>query len=103
MALWLVFVAVCFVGGNQAGLNESENDDTSIGEYGRSVALYNEGDFPEEPTENVIITARGGAFDKAAAIRAADDALARFRVHPEVARVDGPLEAPNGAALLVRI
>ena len=36
IAMWVVFVAVCFVGGNAAGLNEATARDQAIGEAGRA-------------------------------------------------------------------
>jgi RND superfamily putative drug exporter len=102
IALWVVFVAVCFIGGNAAGFNEATNDD-NIGEAGRASAIVDAGNFDDPAKDNVLITARSGALDQAAARRAAADATARMRALPEVASVDQPVPARNGAALLVPV
>ncbi len=71
IALWVVFVAVCFVGGNAAGLNEATDADQAIGEFGRAELIVDSGDFHDPAIENVLITARSGALDPAAAKAAA--------------------------------
>ena len=55
MAMWVVFVAVCFVGGSAAGLNEATGDD-NIGESGRASAIIDSGNFDRAASENVLIT-----------------------------------------------
>lgn len=102
MAMWVVFVAVCFVGGNAAGLNEGTGDD-DIGETGRAHAIVTAGDFDHPATENILITARGGQLDLAAANAAAGDARARLGGLAEVASVEDPVPAEDGSALLIPI
>src|SRR5690348_2430012 len=67
IALWVVFVAVCFVGGNAAGTVEATNRDQAIGESGRADVIVDDGHFDSPATESVLITARSGALDTAAA------------------------------------
>jgi RND superfamily putative drug exporter len=102
MGMWFVFVALCFVVGGAAGLNESDGDD-AIGESGRASTMYDEAKFDDPAVESIIVTARAGALDRAAADAAANDAIGRFRNRADVAKVDGPIPAPNGSALLVRV
>lgn len=102
MALWVVFVAVCFVGGNAAGFNEATDDD-HIGEAGRASAIVDSGNFDDPAKDNVLITARSGALDQAAAREAATDVTNRMRALPEVASVDDPIPSRDGSALLVTI
>jgi RND superfamily putative drug exporter len=102
MALWVVFVAVCFVGGNAAGFNEATNDD-NIGEAGRASAIVDSANFDDPAKDNVLITARSGALDQAAAQAAATEVTNRMRALPEVASVDKPIPAHNGKALLVPV
>ena len=102
MALWVVFVAVCFVGGNAAGFNEATDDD-HIGEAGRASAIVDSGNFDDPAKDNVLITARSGALDQAAAREAATDVTNRMRALPEVASVDEPVPSRDGSALLVTI
>ncbi|MCW3840730.1 MMPL family transporter [Micromonospora yasonensis] len=103
IALWVVFVAVCFVGGNAAGLNEATDEDQAIGEFGRAQQIVDSGGFHEPARENVLITPRSGALDPAAAKAAADDAAARLRQVDGVASVGTPLPSRDGNALLLPI
>lgn len=103
IALWVVFVAVCFVGGNAAGLNEATDDDQAIGEFGRAQLIVDSGGFHEPATENVLITPRTGTLDQAAAKAAADDATARLRQVDGVTSVGAPMPSRDGNALLVPI
>ncbi|MDG9674928.1 MMPL family transporter [Micromonospora sp. DH14] len=103
IALWAVFVAVCFVGGNAAGLNEATNGDQAIGEAGRASVIVDAGDFADPAVDNVLITSPGGALDQAAAKAAADDAAARLRTVAGVAGVGQPVTARDGSALLLPI
>jgi putative drug exporter of the RND superfamily len=102
IALWVVFVAVCFVGGNAAGFNEVNTDDT-IGEAGRAATIVDAGNFDDPAKDNVLITSRGGALDQAAARAAATDVTNRMHALPDVASVDEPTPARNGSALLVAV
>ncbi len=104
VALWVVFVAVCFVGGNAAGLTEATAEDMAVGESGRASVMIEQGRFADEPAvDNVLITARTGALDEAAATAAATDAATRLRTVPGVAGVGEPIPARDGSALLVPI
>src|SRR5690349_24444279 len=79
IALWVVFVAVCFVGGNSAGTREATAQDDAIGEAGRAYVMIEDGKFADEPAvDNVLITARSGKLDQAAARAAAGDAAAKL-------------------------
>jgi RND superfamily putative drug exporter len=102
MAMWVVFVAVCIVGGNAAGLNESTGDD-NIGETGRASAIIDSGTFERVATENVLITSPSGALDQGAADAAASDAARRLSALPEVASVGDPVPSSDGTALLLPI
>ncbi|MET8150462.1 MMPL family transporter [Actinoplanes sp. NPDC049668] len=104
LALWVVFVAVCFVGGNAAGLKEATAEDMAVGESGRASVMIENGAFGDEPAvDNVLITARGGTLDTAAATAAAKDAAAKLRGVPGVAEVGDPVPAHDGSALLLPI
>ncbi|BCJ53483.1 membrane protein [Actinoplanes sp. NBRC 14428] len=104
MALWVVFVALCFVGGNAAGLKEATAQDMSVGESGRAGVMMEKGKFGDEPAvENVLITARSGALDQRAAEAAAKTAAARLQGVPGVAKVGDPVPATDKSALLVPI
>jgi RND superfamily putative drug exporter len=104
IALWVVFVAVCFVGGSAAGTHEATAQDDAIGESGRAYVMIDEGRFADEPAvDNVLITARSGALDKAAAGRVAAEAAAKLSTVTGVAKVGEPIPANDGSALLVPI
>ncbi|MEU4237598.1 MMPL family transporter [Actinoplanes sp. NPDC026619] len=104
IALWVVFVAVCFVGGNAAGTHEATASDDAIGESGQAYVMIDDGKFADEPAvDNVLITARSGALDKQAANAAAKDAAARLGSVTGVAKVGEPIPATDGTALLVPI
>ncbi|MFI6255293.1 MMPL family transporter [Micromonospora zamorensis] len=103
LAMWAVFVAVCFVGGSAAGLNEATSGDQAIGETGRAGLIVDAADFDDPAVDNVLITSRGGALDEAAARAAADDAAARLRTVVGVASVGQPVTARDGSALLLPI
>ncbi|HEV2783208.1 MAG TPA: MMPL family transporter [Actinophytocola sp.] len=100
IGLWVVFVAACFAVGGMAGTNEATDADERIGESGRASAIHEEGNFHDPAKENVLITARDGTLDPAAAAAAADVAE-RMRQRPEVAGVGEPVPARDGSALLV--
>ena len=58
----------------------------------------------EQPaTEDVLITARHGTLDRAAAASAAGAVSDRMAALPEVAKVDPPATAKDGQALLVEV
>ena len=104
IALWVVFVAVCFVGGNAAGTQKATAEDDAIGESGRAYVMIDDGKFATEPAvENVLITARSGALDQAAARTAATDAAAKLRTVTGVANLGDPIPARDGSALLVPV
>jgi RND superfamily putative drug exporter len=101
MALWTVFVIACFVAGSAAGMRQATDSDTAIGEAGHADQIYHQGRFSDPATEDILITARGGRLDVAAATSAAADATSRMRGRTDVSKVEGPIPARNGAAMLV--
>ena len=104
VALWVVFVAVCFLGGNAAGLQEATAEDQAVGESGRAGVMIENGRFPDEPAvDNVLITSRSGPLDQSAAGAAATAAAAQLRAVPGVAGVGEPVKATDGSALLLPI
>src|SRR5215475_8001016 len=104
MLLWLVFVAACFMAGSVTGTRQDTNAATNLGESSRAQAIIESGHFaPPAAVENVLITARSGAFEPAAAAQAAETMTTRMSALPQVAAVDPPAAAPNGGALLVRV
>src|SRR5262245_3328327 len=90
IAMWIAFVAVCFVVGGAVGLNEA-NDDSGIGEAGRAEALYDQANFDDPAVENVLITSKSGPLDQAAATKAANDAIGKMTGRTDVTKVEGPI------------
>ncbi|MEV8515937.1 MMPL family transporter [Dactylosporangium sp. NPDC051484] len=103
IAFWVVFVAVCFVGGNMAGTVEATSRDQAIGESGRAGVIADDGHFDNPATESVLITARSGALDTDAAMRAATDVTAAMKALPEVEAVSDPLPSHDKTAVLVQV
>ncbi|MEV0808589.1 MMPL family transporter [Micromonospora sp. NPDC050200] len=103
IGLWVVFVAVCFVGGNAAGLVEASSADQAVGESGRAEMIITEGNFHDPAVENVLITPRAGSLDQAAAKSAAADAAERLRQVTGVASVGTAVPSRDGEALLLPI
>jgi putative drug exporter of the RND superfamily len=101
IGMWVLFVTLCFALGNAAGLHKTTDKDEAIGEAGRAGLIYDQGHFNESATENVLVTAKSGSLDQAAAKAAADDAANRMRARTDVTKVEGPIPAKNGQALLV--
>jgi RND superfamily putative drug exporter len=103
IALWLVFVSACIAIGNLSGLRTISEVDATPGQAGHAAKLVHDSGLSEPATEDVLITARSGTLDHAAAARAAHDVRSRMAVLPEVAKVDAPVTAKNGAAVLVEV
>jgi RND superfamily putative drug exporter len=103
IALWVVFVAVCFIGGNAAGSVEATNRDQAIGESGRADVFVDDGHFDNPAVESVLITARSGALNTDAANGAAADVAAAMKALPDVESVADPLPSHDNSALLVRV
>ncbi|MGI5236669.1 MMPL family transporter [Dactylosporangium sp. CA-139066] len=103
IALWVVFVAVCFIGGNAAGTVEATNRDQAIGESGRADVIVSDGHFENPAVESVLITARSGALNADAAGAAAADVAAAMKALPDVESVADPLPSHDKTALLVRV
>ena len=103
IGLWVVFVAVCFTAGGWVGTNEATDEDLGIGESGRATSIIAAGNFEEHATENVLITAKEGRLDQAAAQAAAADAAKRLGALEEVQEVGDPVPSRDGDALLMPV
>jgi RND superfamily putative drug exporter len=102
IALWTVFVALCFLVGSAAGVKELDIEQ-SFGESGRADQIVRSGEFPDPVTENVLITARSGQLDRVEADSAAATVTERMSARREVASVAPPVLSPAGDAVLVRL
>ncbi|MEU4617543.1 MMPL family transporter [Streptomyces umbrinus] len=102
---WLVFVVLCLVLGSAVGVNSAKTADYRVGEAGRAEAIAAEGQLERRSIEQVLISARSGALDEAAAKTAVEaaarDLTARFERLPEVESVAEPVLSGDGGILLV--
>ncbi|WP_097871278.1 MMPL family transporter [Streptomyces sp. rh34] len=103
IAGWFAFVALCLVAGIALGTNEATTKDFWVGEAGRAEATATEGGLERSPTERIMIRARSGELDVAAAGAAAQDVTARMRDLPEVESVAAPVRSKDGEVLLVSV
>ncbi|OEV27081.1 hypothetical protein AN219_23690 [Streptomyces nanshensis] len=100
---WLVFVVLCLGTGIAVGTNSATTEDFRIGEAGRAEAIAAEGGVQRKPVEQVLLSARSGDLDEAAAKDAARDLTARMSRLPEVERVAPPRMSAGGDVLLVEV
>ncbi|MBC2877833.1 MULTISPECIES: MMPL family transporter [Streptomyces] len=103
IAGWLAFVVLCLGVGIAVGTNSATTEDYRVGEAGRAEAMAAEGHLERRPTEQVLISARAGALDRAAADAAARDVAARMAKLPEVEKAAAPRAAKDGRALVVEV
>ncbi|MGX1955068.1 MMPL family transporter [Streptomyces anulatus] len=103
IAGWFAFVVLCLVAGIALGTNEATTKDFWVGEAGRAEATATEGGLERSPTERIMIRARSGELDTAAAGAAAQDVTERMRDLPEVQSVAAPVRSKDGEVLLVSV
>ncbi|MGC4746946.1 MMPL family transporter [Micromonospora sp. DT201] len=101
--LWVAFVLVALIGGSATGLKTAGVADTGAGDSGRAAVIVDEAGFEDPGVENVLITARAGTLDQAAANAAAAKVIQVMQGQAEVAKVDQPVPAPDNSALLVSV
>ncbi|MFF5551438.1 MMPL family transporter [Streptomyces olivaceoviridis] len=100
---WLVFVGVCLGVGGAVGTHSATTADYRVGEAGRAEAMAAEGHLERLPTEQVLISARSGPLDRAAARGAAEELTSRMERLPEVAGVDAPVWSGDRRTLMVAV
>ncbi|MFD0037824.1 MMPL family transporter [Streptomyces anulatus] len=103
IAGWFAFVVLCLVAGIALGTNEATTKDFWVGEAGRAEATATEGGLERSPTERIMIRARSGELDMAAAGAAARDVTERMRGLPQVESVAAPVRSKDGEVLLVSV
>jgi RND superfamily putative drug exporter len=103
IVLWLVFVAGCVLVGQSVGLHQVSTLDTGTGQSNRADHLLHDAGLTSPAAENVLITARSGSLNSAAAHATATDVTARLSRLPEVASVAAPRRSVDGTALLVPV
>ncbi|MER5795489.1 MMPL family transporter [Streptomyces sp. NPDC001980] len=100
---WLVFVVLCLAVGSAVGTHSATTADYRVGEAGRAEAMAAQGHLERRSTEQVLISARSGPLDRAAAEAAAQDLTARMKRLPEVAGVADPLLSGDRRILMVEV
>ncbi|MFF4950491.1 MMPL family transporter [Streptomyces chattanoogensis] len=103
VAVWLAFVVLSLGVGSAMGTHKATADDYRTGEAGRAETMAAEGQLGHEPVEQVMISARSGPLDRAAAEGAVRDITDRMRRLPEVKRVAPPVRSADGGTLRVEV
>ncbi|MFG2138921.1 MMPL family transporter [Streptomyces sp. NPDC048650] len=103
LAVWLAFVVLSLGVGIAMGNHNATGDDYRTGEAGRAETMAAQGHLDHEPVEQVMISARPGAPDPAAAGAAVRDITARMRKLSEVKRVAPPVRSADGHTLRVEV
>lgn len=103
VAVWLAFVVLSLGVGSAMGTHKATADDYRTGEAGRAETMAAEGHLGHEPVEQVLISARSGPLDRAAADAAVRDITDRMRRLPEVKRVAPPVRSADGGTLRVEV
>jgi RND superfamily putative drug exporter len=103
VALWLVFVAACVAVGGLVGLREQGDLDSTVGQSGRAAHWLHDANLEGRDTENVLVTARAGTLDTAAAHAAITAVSNRMTLLPEVARVGQPATSSDRGAVTVEV
>ncbi len=101
IAGWFAFVVLCLGIGIAVGSHEATTEDYRVGEAGRAEAIAGSAGMQQQPTEQVIIHARSGPLDTAAAASAAQDLTERMRKLPEVQGVAAPVSSKDGQVVRV--
>jgi RND superfamily putative drug exporter len=103
IALWLAFVIACIAAGSLSGLRTA-SDTAQLSGQSHTAAVWLQDSGLEAPdTENVLVTARSGPLDAAAARQALSAASTRMAALAPVARVGRPVTAPDGTAMTVQV
>jgi len=103
IALWVVFVAVCSFVGQMAGEKKATDVDMGVGQSGHAAKVLHDAGLTDPAGENVLITAKSGSLNQGEAKAVAADISNRMRALSGVSKVDSPIVAPDGKALLVPI
>ncbi|GAB2460979.1 MMPL family transporter [Jatrophihabitans fulvus] len=103
ISLWLAFVTVCIALGSTTTLRQATDLDQAIGQSGQAARWVHDAGLEKPDTENVLVSARSGRLDPAAARAALADATRGLRTLPQVTAVGRPVTSPDGAAMTVSV
>jgi len=100
---WVAFVAFAVGLATMIPTQDTTDADYRLGESGRADAMVAQAGFDDPNTEHVLITARHGSLDQAAAREASAAVAAGMAQLPGVAGVTEPQASPDGTAYLVSV
>ncbi|MDI2130833.1 MMPL family transporter [Yinghuangia seranimata] len=103
IGIWVALVAVCMVAGGMAGTHKAKASDMGVGQSGRAGEITRQYGLVPPASENVLITAKSGTLDRAAAERAAAAVTARMKGLKEVAGVGAAMVSADKSAYLVPV
>ncbi len=100
---WIALVAFAVGLATMIPTQETTDADYRLGESGRADAMVASAGFENPDTEHVLITARSGDLDKAAAQQAAAAVVAGMTELEAVDEVAEPQASPDGSAYLISV
>ncbi|GAA1513228.1 MMPL family transporter [Nocardioides humi] len=100
---WLAFVVIAVGLAATVPTNDVEDADYRVGESGRAADLVDAAGLDQAPYESVLVRARSGDLDAAAARAAAAELAEQMRSVPGVAGVGDAVPSADGSALLVSV
>ena len=103
ISLWLVFVITCIGVGSVSGLRTVSDIDSMTGQSKQAAQWLHDAGLESPDTENVLVTARAGQLDTAAARQVLAQAAQRVRDLPQVARVGAPVTSADRSAMTVQV
>ena len=103
IALWAVVVMAALTLTATVPTQTTSFSDFRVGESGRAAEMIENAGLSADPEESVLITARSGPLDAAAATAAADDVGAALGRLAPVQDVAEPVWSPHRDALLVPV
>ena len=102
LAGWVLLVAVAVATGSSVGTRQLTDADMAVGLSAPADRALEAADFDEPVTESLLVQARSGPLEPAAAAAAVAE-LRRLLVVPEVARTGEPVPSDDGSTVLVQV
>ena len=101
IGIWTLFVVAASLAGATAGTRSATEEDTWLGESGRAAAIVRAAGLEPPATESVLVSARSGSPDAAAAF--ARELMPRLRSVAGVGEVGQPVVSADGATVLIPV
>ncbi len=99
---WTLFVLACLVAFS-GGIRQASPTMLGQGDSGRAAQTLTDKSMNPPTVENLLISAKSGAFDSTLASNAATAITGRLRALPVVASVAKPVPAPDGKSVLLSV